>query len=171
MNKQNVYVAFDGKNDIKEFANFEEWEKTENYPFHFINGMEVALRLDKESDEVLKKKLGELIDSCAIFVVLVTKTTKSFRRFVKWQVEYAIEKGMPIIVSNTNLIRSVDYDRCPMKLKKALSLHIANNQEIVSYALLNWPASHQDHLQNERIQTFRYEKELYDFYHIKTSPF
>lgn len=169
MNKQNVYVAFDGKNDFQEFKTFESWENESNYPYHFINGMEVALRLDKESDEQLKKKLSQLIDSCSTMIVLVTKTTKSFRRFVKWQIEYAIEKKIPIIVVNTNFIRSVDYDRCPTKLKKALSLHIAYHHEVILYALENWPISHNDYLQKEIVQTFRYDQELYESFNLVTS--
>ena len=84
------------------------------------------------------------MDEAKVVVVLFGQYTKSYRRFTRWQIEYAINTDKPIIAININGIRSVDFDRCPTILKKNLAVHIASQAPILEYALMNWPQSHKN---------------------------
>lgn len=166
--QEKIYVAYDAANDHDFYEQMQEWVQSDETPFNFINGYEFAKQIDKVNDDVLKAKIFERMNESSVCVLLIGKATKSFRRFVKWQIEYAINSGKPIIAININGIRSVDYDRCPTILKKNLSIHIASQAPILEYALLNWPASHQKHCEQEKKFTCRYSNDVYDELNLET---
>ena len=147
--QEKIFVAFDGVNDQEVYQELIKMKQSDNTPFMFYSALDLHKRLDKDSDEVLKAKIYHLMQESKVCLVIVGKTTKTFRRFIKWQIERAIETNMPIIMLNPNYIRSVDFDRCPSLMKKNLALHIAMQDKIIEYALLNFPTSYNKYLQEE----------------------
>jgi len=167
-----VYVAFDGTNDLEYYQEMQEWLQSDGSKFSFIDGLEFAKKIDKLPDEEVKMQIRAKLNLAEVFVLLVTKTTKSYRKLIRWQVESAINLQKPIIVMNVNGIRSVDYDRIPMVFKrKNLSLHITFQAPILEFAIENWPQSFYRHLEKEEINTYRYCQKVYDDLNLRTSDY
>lgn len=163
-----VYLAFDGINDLEPYNQIHEWEFSNNEKLTFIDGLDLYKQLDKTNDEILKNLVRERMKLASICVLLVNKTTKSFRRFIRWQIEYAINNNMPIIAINVNGIRSVDYDRIPTILKKNLAIHIAFQPKILEFAIDNWPDSYQQHVLKEVKNSFKYTEDVYNELGLET---
>ena len=96
-----------------------------------------------------------------IFLLLVGTNTKYLTKFVKWEINLAIKKELPIIVVNLNGKRDVDNNLCPTSLKGTLSVHISFQKEIIQYAIDNWPDSHQQHKRKGETGTYRYRDSVY----------
>lgn len=163
-----IYLAFDGTNDLVPYKQILEWEFSSSGKYNFIDGLDLYKQLDKINDELLKSQVRERMELANICVLLITKTTKSFRRFIRWQIEYAINNNMPIIAINVNGIRSVDYDRVPTILKKNLAMHIAFQAKILEYALDNWPESHYQYKLKENKNSFKYSEDIYNELGLET---
>lgn len=158
-----VYIVFDGKNDLQYYQEMQGWVQSDGLKFNFIDGLEFASKIDKLPDEEVKALIKEKINLTEVFVLLVTKNTKRYRKFIRWQVEAALELQKPIIIVNVNKIRSVDYDRIPIVFRrKNLSLHITFQAPIFEFALERWPESHYQHLEKKEINTYRYSQQVYE---------
>ncbi len=159
-----IYVAFDAAKDTNEYEKFVQFKQSDSTPYNFYDGSMFLKELDKTPDDVLKEKMQKNMDAADIVVILLSKTVKSMRRFVKWQVEYAIHQAKPIIAINPNRIRSVDYDVCPTILKSSLSLHIPYNERVFELAVMNWPSSDKEHRKNEKElkKTYKYANSVYE---------
>ncbi len=159
-----IYVAFDAAKDMSEYKKFAQFKQGDTTGYQFYHGAMFLKELDKTPDDVLKEKIQKNMDDADIVVILLSKTVKSMRRFVKWQIEYAIKQGKPIIAVNPNRIRSVDYDVCPTVLKSNLSIHIPFHEKVFELAVLNWPKSDQEHRKNEKDlkKTYKYANSVYE---------
>ena len=160
--EQKIYVAYDGTNDYETYKQIQEWVDSNEEKFNFFDAIDLYKKLDKVEDELLKAQVRERMSTANVVVLLVSKTTKSFRRFIRWQIEYAINNNIPIIAMNVNGIRSVDYDRIPTILKKNLAIHIAFQAPILEYALNNWPESFKTHISKEEKNSFKYTEDIYN---------
>ncbi|MDD4213067.1 MAG: TIR domain-containing protein [Bacilli bacterium] len=167
--QQKIFIAFDGPNDDEAYQALKAMQQSDGTVFNITSARELHGRLDKESDESLKEKLYRIMDEASICMVLVGSTTKSYRRFIKWQIERALATSKPIIMVNENCIRTVDYDRCPTMMKKNLGLHIAFHAPIIEYALEHYPKSHQEHIKEEEHNPLRYTQEIYESLNLFTS--
>jgi hypothetical protein len=146
----------------------QEWELSNGDKFNFIDGLDLYNQLDKVSDDILKAQVKERMNLADIYVLIVNKTTKSYRRFIRWQVEHAINSGIPLIAINANGIRSVDYDRIPTVLKKNIAIHIAFQAKILEYAIQNWPSSFREYQAKEIKNSFKYSEEVYNQLGLET---
>lgn len=167
--QEKIFVAYDGPNDQNTYNELTKMIQSDNSSFLFYSAAELHKRLDKDSDEVLKEKIYNLMSGSKVCLVLVGKTTKTFRRFIKWQIERALNTNMPIIMVNPNNIRTVDFDRCPTLMKKNLALHVSMQAEIIEFALLNFPASHAKHREAEFNSPLRYAQSVYEGLNLFTS--
>jgi hypothetical protein len=71
--------------------------------------------------------------------VLVGESTKNLYRFVRWEIELAINKNLPIVVVNLNNKHRMDPDRCPPILREHCAIHVAFKMKIIKYALDGFP--------------------------------
>lgn len=60
----------------------------------------------------------------AAVVVLVGKKTKGLHKFVRWELDLALELGLPVIAVNLNDKRAVDHDLCPPIIRDACTVHV-----------------------------------------------
>lgn len=167
--QEKVFVAFDGPNDQDAYQLLSEMQQSDGAKFNVTSARDLYARLDKDSDEAIKEKMYHLMDDAKACLLLVGKTTKSYRRFIKWQIERVLATSLPIIVINANNIRTVDYDRCPTMMKKNLGMHIALHSPIIEYALVNYPSSHKSHLEQELHTPLRYSQAVYEELGLYTS--
>jgi hypothetical protein len=81
----------------------------------------------------------------------VGEKTKNLYRFVRWEMDLALELGKPIIVANltrseVKMPRGVAYntDECVM--------HVAFKMKIIKYALDGWPTQYAKLVDDDRPQ-------------------
>lgn len=163
-----IFVAFEST-DFDSYKAMKEWKTSEGESFDFYDAYEESFDIDKLSDDTVKMRMHEKMQYAKVCIILIGAKTKSFRKFIRWQIEYAINANLPIIAININGIRSVDFDRCPTILKKTLSIHITYQAEILEYALKEWITSFKNHKKDEDNRTYRYKNEIYDSLGLHTS--
>ena len=93
--------------------------------------------------------------------MLVGDSTRYLYKYVRWEIEQAIKRKLPIIVVNINGTRTRDDIKCPPIIKEKLSLHISFNSKILEYALVNWPKLHYEKLESNDSDSYHYKIETY----------
>jgi nicotinic acid mononucleotide adenylyltransferase len=157
-----TYVAFDADNDIRYYRLMQAWKKSDNTSFNFYDAHDLNNLLPSSSEETIKDKLSERLRNTKIFVLLVGDSTKNLYKFVRWEIEQAIKRKLPIIVVNLNGKRSRDSDLCPAILSDELAIHISFNQKIIEYALNNWEASDANYRRDGKSGPYYYPDSVYE---------
>ena len=156
-----TYVAFDADNDIHYYRLMQAWKKNDNTSFNFYDAHDLNNLLSWSSEETIKAKLAERMRNSKVFVLLVGNNTKYLYKFVRWEIEQAIRREIPIIVVNLNKKRSKDSDLCPAVLNNKLAIHISFNQKIIEYAINNWPNSDKYYRKENEIGEYYYKDSVY----------
>ncbi len=138
------------------------WKENENVAFNFQNAHEINNLRDGSSEETIKRKLRERLANTMLLVVLVGENTKNLFKYVRWEIEYAIENDIPIIAVNLNANKGLDNAFCPPILKDKLAIHIPYGQKIMNYALNNWPSHHKALKAKGQLGPHYFTKSVYD---------
>ena len=159
--RNKVYVSFDADNDMKYYRTLQMWDANDDFEFTFNDAHDINTILDK-SEESIKAGLMERFRNTKIFVLLVGQYTKNLYKYVRWEIEQAIKRDIPIIVVNINGSRDRDDDLCPPIVKNELAIHIPYKQKIIYYALNNWPESHRKHRKEGKNCSYHYNDRVYE---------
>ena len=136
-----TYVIFDGDKDRYAYAFMKGWKVNDRVEFDFRDAHDIGSMTGRAQDEAyVKSELQKRMKASSRVVVLVGESTKYLRKFVGWEIDLALELGLPIIVVNLNDQRTMDSDRCPVPLRTGYVVHIAYKRAIIKYALENFPA-------------------------------
>ena len=149
--RNKTYVCFDADNDMNYYTLMLAWKENGQIAFNFHNAHEINNLRDGSLEETIKEKLRERLQNTKVLVVLIGDHTKNLFKYVRWEIEYAIEKDIPIIGVNLNKKRDWDAKLCPPILRDKLAIHIPFVQKIINHALNNWPESYRSHLQKNEI--------------------
>ncbi len=160
--KNKTYVCFDADTDIHYYWLMTAWKENEKFAFNFDNAHEINNLSDSSSEETIKTKLRERLKNTKVLIVLIGKNTKKLYKYVRWEIEYAIDKDIPIVAVNLNKKKKFDQQLCPPILSKKLAVHISYEQKIIDFALNNWPSSHQTYKKKGKVGSFYYETSVYD---------
>lgn len=160
--RNKIYVCFDGDKDIHYYNLMKAWKQNDKTSFDFNNAHDLNNILSSSSEITIKRRLRERMNNSKILVVLIGESTKFLYKYVRWEIQIALEYKIPIIVVNINGKREKDCDRCPAILSKELAIHISFNRNILQYALEKWPSSHLKHIKNNERCVYRYPKGVYD---------
>ena len=156
-----TYVAFDADNDIRYYRLMQAWKHNDNTSFNFYDAHDLNNLRDGSSEETIKRKLAERLSNTKLFILLVGNNTKFLYKFVRWEIEQAINKNIPIIVVNLNGKRSMDDDLCPAIIKNELAVHVAYNQKIIEYAINNWIDSDIQYRKDNKTGPYIYKDTIY----------
>ena len=159
--RNKTYVCFDADNDMRYYNLMKAWKENENIAFDFHNAHELNNLRTWSSKETIKRKLRERLQNTKMFIVLVGEHTRYLYKFVRWEIEYAIEKDIPIIAVNLNNKRIKDSALCPPLLRDELAIHIPYKQKIIDYALNNWGNSHKKYRQANKTGAYHYKDSVY----------
>lgn len=140
--RNKTYVCFDADNDIRYYWLMKAWKENESIAFNFHNAHEINNLRDGSSPETIKRKLRERLQNTKVLIVLIGDNTKNLYKYVRWEIEWAVEEGIPIIAVNLNKRIQMDDNRCPPILKDKLAVHIAYTQRSIDFVLKNWPVHH-----------------------------
>lgn len=162
--RNKTYLCFDGENDIHYFYLMKAWKHNQNEffkDFNFYDAHEINYARDSSKEESIKHQLLERLKNSNLFIVLVGEHTKFLIKFVRWEIEQAIEQEIPIIIINLNGKRELDEDRCPFILKNQLALHISFNQKIIEKAINEWIGINNKLKEEKKTGPFYYDEIVY----------
>lgn len=156
-----TYVAFDADNDIHYYRLMQAWKSKNHSSFNFYDAHDLNNLMSWASEDTIKIKLQERLRSTKIFILLLGNNTKYLYKFVRWEIEQAIKRQIPIIVVNLNGKRSKDTNLCPTILENVLAVHIGFNQKIIEYAMDHWEASDKEYRKQNKIGAYYYNESVY----------
>jgi len=159
--RNKTYICFDADTDMKHYNLMCAWKENDRIAFNFHNAHDLNALRSTSNEGTIKRKLRERLQNTKVFIVLVGEKTKRLYKFVRWEIEYAIEKDIPIIVVNINKKRKMDDDLCPPILKEELAIHIPYGQKIINFALNNWPDSHARYSKDGKSGAYVYNDKVY----------
>lgn len=136
-----AYVVFDGDNDRWAYAYMNGWKANNNIDFTYQNAHDLDTMTGRAQDEqYVKSKLRERMRQSSAVVVLIGEKTKNLYKYVRWELELALELGLPIIAANLNETNRQDSNRCPAIIRdKGCVVHIPYKLAALKYAMANWP--------------------------------
>ena len=156
-----TYVAFDADSDIRYYRLMQAWKKNDNTSFNFYDAHDLNNLMSYSSEETIKAKLAERLRSTKVFILLIGNSTKNLYKFVRWEIEQAIKRDIPIIAVNLNGKKSWDRNLCPPILKGELAIHVSFNQKIIEHAIDTWASSANSHISAEKSGPFYYKDSVY----------
>lgn len=156
-----TYVAFDADNDIRYYRLMQAWKNNSGNTFNFYDAHDLNNLMQWSTEETIKGKLRERLANTKAFILLVGENTKYLYKFVRWEIDQAIKRDVPIIVVNLNGKRSKDSNLCPPILNGELSLHISFNQKIIEKAVADWPNLHQSYKRENASSDYYYKDSIY----------
>lgn len=136
--RNKTYVCFDADSDIHYYRLMQAWKQSDYTEFNFHNAHLVNTILATSNEETIKRRLRERLNESKIFVVLIGENTRYLYKFVRWEIEQALDIDLPVICVNLNGQRSIDMERCPPILRDRLALHVTFNAAIIQHALETW---------------------------------
>jgi hypothetical protein len=146
--KNKTYVAFDADNDITYYRLMQGWKANNNINFNFHNAHELNNISADSSEETIKRRLSERLNDTKLMILLVGTQTKYHNKFVRWEVESALNLETPIVVVNLNKSKEVDNELCPAIIRDKLALHIPFKQKPITWAIDNWIDEHNRYKKN-----------------------
>lgn len=159
--RNKTYVIFDGDKDMWAYAYMKGWKENENIDFNFYDAHDIRPLTDRASEETVKQRLRERMASAKQTIVLIGENTKNLYRFVRWEMELALKKDIPIIAVNLNDKRQMDSDHSPSIIRDEYVVHISFNMKIIKYALDNFPTEYNDRAPEEKGDRY-YKDEIYE---------
>lgn len=152
-----VYCIFDGDEDRWAHSFLKGWDALKNINFNFEDAHDLGSMTSSAQDEAyVKRQLRERMKRSSVVLLLLGEKTKNLYKYVRWELELAIELDLPIIVANLNEYRQMDTNRCPAILRNHCAVHIAYKKDLIKFALQYWPSGFAKLTQSERASGWRY---------------
>ena len=155
-----IYVCFDSA-DIHYYSFMKVWKRNNGQSFNFFDAHDLNTGPDTSFTESLRYQLQEKLNKSKILVVLIGARTQYLRRFVYWEMEQALDLGLPIIGVNLNGLRQQDPDKCPPIIRKELAVYVSFNRHILQHALENWPETHYSFKRQGKSGAYYYAQSVY----------
>lgn len=156
------YACFDGDNDINYYRLMQAWHENEKFDFTFVNAHDLTQARDSSSEETIKRSLKTRLNASDVFIVLIGNSTQNLYKFVRWEIEVAINMGIPIIAVNLDKKREINRVLCPPILREELVIHVPFGHKIIDYAIKNWPSAYKSHLSQGHSGPYNYVQSVYD---------
>lgn len=146
-----TYVIFDGDEDRWAYGRLKGWDALPNVPFTFANAHDLDTMTSRaQSEEYVKRNLRGRMEQSTEVLALIGKSTKNLYRFVRWELDLALELDLPIIVVNLNGSKTQD-DLCPPIIRDNAVVHVPFKLKPISFALNNWPRQFRSLSAKERL--------------------
>ncbi|KFF05552.1 TIR domain-containing protein [Flavobacterium reichenbachii] len=155
------YTCFDGDTDMHYYNLMKAWHKNGKFNFRFDNVHDLEQVRDTSTEETIKRSLRRRLNASDVFVVLIGRSTRYLYKFVRWEIEVAIDMNLPIIAINLDNSRAINYDLCPPILRDTLAIHVPFSPDIVNYAITNWPYSHRNYRSQGVSGSYHYYNSVY----------
>jgi hypothetical protein len=137
--RNKTYVIFDGENDMWAYRFMRGWRVSEHIDFNFHDAHDINAIADYGLPETVRRRLRERFSGTKQAIVLVGENTRHKHRFVRWEMDVALDLDIPIVAVNLNDKRKMDPDLCPPILRGEYVVHVPFKAKIIKYALENFP--------------------------------
>ena len=152
-----TYVIFDADEDAWAYRFMRGWKENERVNFDFRDAHDLDSMTSRAQDEYyVKSNLRRRMEKSAAVLVLIGEKTKNLYRFVRWELELALELDLPIIGVNLNDKRMQDNERCPPIIRDRCVIHIPFKMAAIKYALDAWPGGYRGLSAQEKAKGWRY---------------
>ncbi|MDK7585044.1 TIR domain-containing protein [Alcaligenes faecalis subsp. phenolicus] len=146
-----TFVGFSSA-DIHYYRLMLAWKENEHIDFNFTN-CQLSQEIHSENEAYIKSKCRERIGMAGTFAVLIGQDTRSKHKYVRWEMEVAIEKNCRIIGINLDGSRRVVDSTCPPIIRNIGAIFVPFSPKIVAYALENYQMKPND--------DYHYKDEVY----------
>lgn len=152
-----TFVGF-SSTDIRSYWLMLAWKANEHINFNFAN-CQLEKEINSENEAYIKSKCRERIGMAGTFAVLIGQDTRSKHKYVRWEMEVALEKGCRIIGINLDGSRQMVDATCPPIIKDIGAIFVPFSPKIVAHALANWKMEVQGnwHYKDEVYQRLGYK--------------
>ena len=156
--RNKVFISFDGDNDIHYYRLMRAWKQNDQTSFNFFDAHDINTARDTSLESTIKQRLRERLDNAKVFVSLIGANTRYLYKFVRWELEQGVARGLPMIGVNLNGKRSQDLSRCPPVIRNALVVYVSFQPAILQHTLETWPDEFQ-RLKNRGVSGPRYYRD------------
>ena len=118
------------------------WKENDRIAFDFHNAHDLNNLMGWSNEETIKGKLRLRLQNTKVLVVLIGEFTKNLHKFVRWEIDYALENKIPVVCVNLNGTNGQDSNRCPAILRNETVVHIPWGMNQINHALNNWPSGY-----------------------------
>lgn len=159
--RNKTYVSFDGDSDIHYYYLMRAWKQSDGIDFNFYDAHDLNTARDTSQEVSIKQQLAARMRETKVFVLLVGDRTRYLYKFVRWEIEQALRRNLPIVAVNLNGRRAIDTEMCPPILRPELAVHVSFNAAIVQHALDHWPSFHRGRRASHETGPFYYKEQVY----------
>jgi hypothetical protein len=131
-----TFVGF-SSTDIHYYRLMLAWKEHEHIDFNFAN-LQLSQEINSENEAYIKSRCRERIEKAGTFAVLIGQDTRSKHKYVRWEMEVALEKECRIIGINLDKARQVVPETCPPIIRNVGAIFVPFSPKIVAYALENY---------------------------------
>jgi len=131
-----TFISF-SSTDIKSYWLMLAWKANTNIDFNFAD-LQLPKDINSENEYYIKTKCHERINMAGTMAVLIGNDTRYKYKYVRWEIEVAIEKQCRIIGINLDGSRTINNDNCPPIMRNIGAIFVPFSPKIVAYALSNW---------------------------------
>ncbi|MBN5177420.1 TIR domain-containing protein [Stenotrophomonas maltophilia] len=131
-----TFVGF-SSTDIRYYRLMQAWKANEHIDFNFTD-CQLETEINSENEAYIKSKCRERINMAGTFAVLIGQDTRSKHKYVRWEMEVALEKKCRIIGINLDGSRRVVDATCPPIIRNIGAIFVPFSPKIVAHALQNW---------------------------------
>ncbi|MGA6149903.1 TIR domain-containing protein [Stenotrophomonas sp. NPDC077461] len=131
-----TFVGF-SSTDIRYYRLMLAWKENEHIDFNFTN-CQLSQEINSENEAYIKSKCRERIQMASTFAVLIGQDTRSKHKYVRWEMEVALEKECRIIGINLDGSRQMVTATCPPIIRDIGAVFVPFSPKIVAYALENF---------------------------------
>lgn len=159
-----AYVVFDGDNDKWAYAYMNGWKANNNIDFDYQDAHDLDnMTARAQGEQYVKSKLRERMNKSTAVVVLLGEKTKNLYKYVRWELELALELDLPIIVANLNKKNNQDGNLCPAIIRdKACTVHIPYTLEALKLAMSEFPGFYRGLSADQRAAKTNYYYKKFD---------
>lgn len=145
--RNKTYVAFNadyppGKGDLHYYNLMLAWKNNDKIDFNFHNAHNLNNLTGRASDKQIYAKLRERMRNTKQLIVLVGEHTKNMYKFVRWEIEIAIEMNIPIVAANLDGANCSTDKTPPILMNEAYFVSVPFEMRKIRYALDNFPGEY-----------------------------
>ena len=159
--RNKTFVSFDGDNDIHYYRLMTAWKANDRFEFNFYDAHDLNTARDSSQEQTIKRRLSERLNNAKVVVSLIGQRTRYLFKFVRWELEQALELGIPIVGVNLNGSRSQDVDLCPPVIRNELVIYVSFRPGIIQHAIEQWPGQLESLRKEGKSGAYFYRDEIY----------
>ena len=101
--RNRTYVIFHGGCDRWAYAFMKGWKALPRVPFNFHDAHDLGPEVThRASRYTVRRVLRQRFSSAKNVIVLIGQNTRNLYRYVPWELDVALQLGLPIIAANLN---------------------------------------------------------------------